>query len=160
MAVGTVSGISDDTYQLIQTIASTSGSTVTFSGISGYKKLIVAWENVGRSDSVTPYMTFNGSTSNYASQVTLVNTTNYQSAIAGIRCCWSTHSSGNTGYYVIENVNNGAPKIVYGELLGAFDQYLNEIRGSWTVADAITSITFTANGTWNAGSMKLYGVAS
>jgi hypothetical protein len=160
MAVGTVSGINEDSYQLIQTIASTSGATITFSSISGYKKLIVAWEGVSRNVNTTPYMTFNGSTSNYWGGVVLQYSGNYQTAKTGVRCSWSTHAVTNNGYIMIENVNNGAPKIVTGQMLTVDDEWRQHIDSGWTVADPITSITFTTSGAWSAGSMKLYGVAA
>ena len=65
MAVGTVSGINEDSYQLIATNTTTSGSTTTFSSLDSYKKLILSWQGVTQSAGPM-LMTFNSSTSTQA----------------------------------------------------------------------------------------------
>ena len=159
MDTSNVSALDQDTYQLIATNTTTSGATSTFSGLSGYKKYIVAFEGVSISASANIVLTFNGSTSNYWGGVTLAYSTNFQNGTSGIKLNWTTFTTGNNGIISIDNINNGAPKIVKGELVYGND-YICDIRGGWTQADSITSITFTlASGAFSAGSMKLYGIA-
>jgi len=160
MATSNVSALDQDTWTLIATNTTTSGSTSTFSGLSGYKKYMVAWEGVSRTTSGAPVLTFNGSTSNYWGGVILLYSGNYQTGKAGIRCSWSTFIAENNGSFIIENANNNGPKIVTGGLVHLADEWQQDVKGGWNTIDPITSITFTtASGTWSAGSMKLYGIA-
>ena len=159
MATGSVSALDQDTWQLIQTNTTTSGSTSTFSGLSGYKKYMVAFENISK-PAVNIVLTFNGNTSNYFGGTSLKFAAEYQTTISGIKVAWSGINSTLHGLYLIENVNNGAPKTVKGELTDGGDNWIQEIRGGWLTTDPITSMTFTLpSGSFSAGAMKLYGIA-
>jgi hypothetical protein len=159
MATSSVSALDQDTYQLIQTNTTTSGTTSTFSGLSGYKKYMVAWEGVNRaSGGVT--LTFNGSTSNYfGGGYLLTSSQGHYNISSGIKCSYNFISGATNGLFIIDNVNNGAPKIVKGELTAATDDWNQTTSGGWLTTDSITSITFTSGGAFSAGSMKLYGIA-
>ena len=158
MATGSVSALDQDTWQLIATNTTTSGTTSTFSSLSGYKKYMVTWEGVARaSGGVT--LTFNGSTSGYSGGDILAYSSSQQTSHSGIRCAWNGIAGASSGFYLIDNVNNGAPKIVKGEITDGNDNWIQHISGAWLNTDAITSITFTSGGAFSAGSMKLYGIA-
>lgn len=162
MATGSVSALDQDTWQLIATNTTTSGSTSTFSSLSGYKEYIIAYEGVSISADGSAKLTFNSNTSNYYGGVHLQNTSGYvENASNGLKLNYSAKRTLLNGLISIKNVNNGAPKIVEGYLiLQAGDDYPTNIKGGWTNTDAITSITITtASGTFSAGSMKLYGIA-
>ena len=161
MATSNVSALDQDTYQLIATNTTTSGSTSSFSSLGGYKKLILTWEGVTRAANGIPVLTFNGVTSNYTSALSLgFQATNYDSSITGIKLTWDSLRVLINGYYLIENTNNGAPKLIKGEATAGSGDWPMIISGSWLTADAITSMSITAGGsTFSAGSMKLYGIA-
>ena len=150
-----------DTWTLIATNTTTSGTTSTFSSLSGYKKYMVAWEGVTRaSGRVT--LTFNGITTNtYFGGVFLeTGSTANQNTLDGIQCSWGGISGATNGFYLIDNVNNGAPKIVEGKATVGSDDWTQVTTGGWLSTNSITSITFTSGGAFSAGSMKLYGVAA
>jgi len=158
MAVGTVSSISDDVYQLVSTNTTTSGSTTTFSGLGSYKKLILAWEGV--TQNVGPMlMTFNSSTSSYYGRWYSVIAGVLQISASGIPLNYVTLNTTIAGYLVIENTNNNAPKVIRGNTTDAYPRDA-EVQGSWFTADTITTLTVTSGGTFSAGTFKLYGIAA
>ena len=161
MATSSVSALDQDTYQLIATNTTTSGSTSSFSSLGSYKKLMLTWEGVTRAADGVPLLTFNGSSSNYIGSTHLsLAGDNYQTSIAGINLSWSGVRTLVNGCYVIENTNNGAPKLIKGEATTGSNDWPMIISGSWLTADSITSMSISAGGsTFSAGSMKLYGIA-
>lgn len=162
MATGSVSALDQDTWQLIQTNTTTSGTTSTFSGLSGYKEYLVAFEGVSTSSSANIKLTFNSSSSNYYGGSHLqYSNGNVENATSSIYCNNAGYNNALNGIISIKNVKNGAPKIVKGEnLLSGGGNYPSEVSGGWTDISEITSITFTTSaGSFSAGSMKLYGIA-
>lgn len=163
MATGSVSALDQDTWQLVQTNTTTSGSTSTFSGLSGYKKYILTFEGVTLSSDVITTLTFNSSTSNYFGRISLWGEPNYQGGAGnGIPLNYSNRRTSMNGLFVIDNVTNGAPRTVQGtyntaNAEGTAPLYVD---GGWLDLAAITSIVLTpSSGTFTAGSMKLYGIA-
>jgi hypothetical protein len=158
MAVGTVSSVSDDAYQLIATNTTTSGATTTFSGLGAYKKLILAWEGVSMSGGPM-LMTFNSSTSSYYGRWYSIVAGVLQIAANGIPLNYNSLNTSIAGYIVIENTSNNAPKIIRGNTTDTNPRDA-EIQGSWFTADTITTLTVTSAGTFSAGTFKLYGIAA
>lgn len=154
MAVSTVSSVDQEIWQLIATNSPTSGTTTTFSGLSGYKKYILAFAALNTTTNPSDYnMTFNSSSSDYSSRA--------QAGTSGVTTTDSIRlARGNqmNGFFTIENVNLEIPKIVTGVgAAGGSDAY--QVLGSWNSTSAITSITITLGaGTYNSGSVRLYGV--
>lgn len=163
MATGSVSALDQDTWQLIATNTTTSGTTSTFSSLSGYKEYLLAWSGVSTTSDGSSYLQFNSDTgTNYFGGVNLGETDGtFQNKSDRIRLNYSSLRTTQSGYMSIKNVNNGAPKIVIGTLSGhSENNWQANINGGWLTTDAITSIVITAGaGTFSAGSMKLYGIA-
>ena len=86
MAVGTVSGVSDDVWQLIATNTASAVTTSTFSSISGYKKLMMVFTG-NRSAADGFWMRFNSDTT----------VANY----GGSSILWSTLGSWSAGDSII-----------------------------------------------------------
>ena len=162
MATGSVSALDQDTWQLIQTNATTSGTTSTFSNLSGYKKYLVTWEGVGRSGGGgVVSLKFNSSSSNYFGGVVAAynGDVGQNTNFSEIRCTLNGVTGAMQGFYLIENTNSGAPvKTVKGEVTDGNGNYIQETRAGWINTDEITSIVFSS-AAFNAGSMKLYGIA-
>jgi hypothetical protein len=156
MAVGQVSSISGDNWQLIATNSPTSGTTTTFSGLSGYKKYILAFSALNSTNNPSDYkVTFNSSSSGYTSR-----SESPTSAVTSNEDIRIGRGTALDAYLTIDNANLEVPKIVQG--VGSpsgSDGYL--VYGAWVTASAITSITITISaGTYNSGSVRLYGVAA
>jgi hypothetical protein len=164
MATGSVSAIDQDTWQLIQTNTTTSGTTSTFSGLTGYKEYIIAWENVSQDTNGQAFLQFNSDTgNNYFGGIILLEAGDAKrNKRDRIKLSWDDFRTTVNGYLSIKNVNNGAPKFVDGLFLDSTENNWNVVvRGGWTSISPITSIVITAggSGTFTAGSMKLYGIA-
>lgn len=112
MATGLVSGIAPgDTWQLIQTITNTSASNITFTGITGYKKLLVvthAASNGGSSGNSYVYIGNNGTY--YGGGMTLWYATAQLSGTGGY-IPLATSASDVYGYCIIENADQSGPHI-------------------------------------------------
>ena len=163
MATGSVSALDQDTWQLIATNTTTSGSTSTFSSLSGYKEYLITWNGVSQSSDGSAYLQFNSDTgTNYFGGMNLgeIDTLFYNKSDR-IKLIYPTLRTTLSGYISIKNVNNGAPKIVKGTLSGSGENsWQQTIDGGWLTADAITSMVFTTGaGSFSAGSIKLYGIA-
>ena len=120
MATGSVSALDQDTYQLIATNTTTSGATSTFSGLSGYKKYIIAWEGVTQDTSGNAYLQFNSDTgNNYFGGIYLIDGTSntFRNKRDRVKLTWDNFNTTMNGYISIENVNNGAPKLINGILI-------------------------------------------
>lgn len=157
MAVGTVSGINEDSYQLIATNTTTSGSSTTFSSLGSYKKLILAWEGVTQS-SGPMLVRFNSSTSSYYGRWYSIVAGVLQIAADGVPLNYNSVNTSIAGYIVIENTNNNAPKVIRGNSTDTNPRDA-EIQGSWFTADTVTSLAIVSTGTFSAGTFSLYGIA-
>lgn len=156
MAVGTVSGITGNEWQLITTSSSTGSSTITFSSISGYKELAVLAKVVPSGNSQT-YMRFNSDSTagNYGSSGTFGS--NWSETSSGIFLSLWENSPQHVSYAIIKNVNKTGPK--YVELGG---RYTPAATGVWFPTDNITSVTLflTNSMTFSSGtSISLFGIA-
>lgn len=159
MAVGTVSGVNDDVYQLIATNTTTSGTSTTFSSLGSYKKLILAWEGVGYTASSTPMLLrFNSSTSSYYGRWYSIVSAALQINANGVPINYYTLNTGLSGVLVIENTNNNAPKIIRGNTTDGNPRDA-EVQGAWYTADTIATLSIDAPAAFTAGTFKLYGIA-
>ena len=150
MATGQVSSITGDTWQLIATNTPTSGTTTTFSSITGYKELWIIWTGVvGAANTLN--MTFNSTSTGYSSFVV-----GWDRSTTAIYL--STDSSTSVhGFVKIKDVNSTTgPKMTEGM------EYQNAARttGVWNNTSAITTITITKNSAFTAGTFTLYGIAA
>ena len=165
MAVGTVSSVSGDVWQLINTTTlSGATSTVTISSIAGYKKLrlhVIAL-NVGTTGGIR-MLRFNGDSA-YASYVggSQGPNTTYSRGGAGMIPLNADSNEGTIYTYIdIDNADQSTPK-AYDGVNGNYDNgFMVFIKGLYA-GSAITSLAITdSNGnTMSSGTVKLYGIAS
>ena len=170
MAVGQVSSINQDNWQLIDTKTASTSASLAFTGLSGYKKYMLTWGQTGYllfSTSTRIKLTFNGSSTLYAGGTNVA----INNAYAGI----STYKGASTytyfymggllsggalaGHLEIQNPNLPIPKVLTGMYQNG-DDYAEPMFGSWGDSASITSITLTPeSGTFTSGAVKLYGIA-
>ena len=155
-----------DNYVLISSVTPTNGSaTVSFTGISGYRKLMLRHVDTTLTGSGYISITFNSDTgTNYAySRVTGTSTisniqTQKDTKIA-LDASSSTAQLGAT--YIIDGITSTGPKTFtgFGSVSGTTVQTM---QGVYVSSVAITSVTVTATSTTftAAGTVALYGVAS
>lgn len=163
MATSNVSALDQDTWQLIATNTTTSGSTSSFTGLTGYKKYMLAYDNVSLNTTNSSYLQFNSDTgNNYFGGLSLGETDGtFQNQKDRIKLNYSGIYTILSGLIVIENVNNAGPKMVSGRINGRQnDDWVIPIFGGWLTTDTITSMVITAGtGSFSAGTIKLYGIA-
>lgn len=163
--------VTSDNWVLISSVTPTAASsTVSFTGISGYRKLL--FKSTGTthvSGSGYDSITFNSDTgTNYAwgsskwDGTTYSNT--YTTAGANIGITTSSATAGLTATLIIDSVNTTGLKTFtlfgYGTSNVSGNAYAN-LQGLYTTTSAITSITLTATTTFAAtGTVAIYGVAA
>jgi hypothetical protein len=159
MAVGQVSSISGDNWQLISTftVSSSANTQAVATSISGYKSLILVVNGYTASTTDTWGIYFNGdqTTGNYGSAVWGGGTGS--SSDNQIILSYYTTTAPGTGYVKIMDAGNATiPKTTFSS--GA--ERWGEGYGIWNNTAAITSITARhASGNITAGTFKLYGLA-
>lgn len=164
MAVGTVSGISDDVWQLIATTTVSSGTSATVAtGLSGaYKELMVVYRGVTTNANCGLHMTVNADTSSSSYGFT----TTWQAAYSDVRdnvipvTGYTSYTDHKMGYLKIKNTNQAIPHTVEG---GGY--VADSISGVYAPSTAATvnSLEFkTSNGTstFTAGTVLVYGIAA
>jgi hypothetical protein len=167
MAVGQVSSTNYDNWQLIATNTTTSGTTSSFTGLTGYKKYLVTIEGVVFASNTHLTMTFNSSTANYVSSFAAENqssTARYTTSGTTNLRFTSTSTTTFKGSVQIDNILAG-PKLVTLNLLahGAGGDDIVQGTGFWNDTAAITQINFTSSGgstAFTAGTISLYGIAA
>jgi hypothetical protein len=166
MAVGQVSSTNYDNWQLIATNTTTSGATSSFTGLTGYKKYLVLVDGVTFASAAAFVMTFNSSSTNYASAYSAENqSTTARSTYSGslyLRFNNTTNTSFR-GILQIDNILAG-PKLITADITtnGTTDETIHGM-GFWNDTAAVTQINLTsANGStaFTAGSISLYGLAA
>ena len=159
MAVGQVSSISEDNWQLISTftVATAASTQAVATGISGYKSLMLVVNGYTQSVSDNWGIYFNGDTTsgNYGSSAwgggTGGGVGNY------IKLSYYSTTSPGTGYVkIMDSGNTTIPKTTFS----TGDERWALGYGLWNSTAAITSITAKAvSGNINTGTFKLYGIA-
>jgi hypothetical protein len=170
MATGTVSSINQDNWQLIGTNSPTSGTSTSFTGLSGYKKYMLVWAPItftaSTSTRITATFNADSTSGNYASVATdgvsysgagTYNTVR-DTAISLSGYTAATH----TGYLIIDNANQAIPKVCSGQGYSTDQGYYCMLNGVWLSTSTITSIELNRAGgsqTISSGTIKLYGIA-
>ena len=175
MAASTIpvpSSATTDNYVLISSVTPTAAaSTLTFTGISGYRKLMLRTYRPGLSATSTVTLTFNGDTgSNYAYQaLSIVSTSGVNSVVLGTGANTgipfaSAASGGLEQNLIINDTNTTGVKTFSGFVIGgtAGNIVYPQFNGMYFASAAITSITYTVttNTFLASGSVALYGVAA
>jgi len=160
MAMGTVSSITSDNWQLISTftVVTAANTQAIATGISGYKSLILVVNGYTASTSDNWGIYFNGDTTtgNYGSSVWGGGTNN--NSDTQITLSYASTTAPGTGYVKIMDAGNATiPKTTSS----AGAERWGEGYGIWNNTAAITSITAKhASGNITAGTFKLYGIAA
>lgn len=158
MAVNTVSIINDDTWTLIQTNATTTGATSTFSNLSGFKEYILNFKLVSLTAG-NINIKFNSITTGYFGGTERVNGYECGGSTSGVYVTVSDYLSNFTGIVNIKNAKNGAPKFLTGVMSPPGNTNIHRAIGGNTATDEITSLIITAGtGSFSNGSIELYGI--
>jgi hypothetical protein len=162
-----VTSIPSDNWTLISSVTPTaSASTLTFSSIASYKKLMLRLNNPGLSGTGTVTITFNGDTgTKYSlygvpfagSGVTALSDQSTAGLILG------TSLAAISGSLVIESADtlnlkniSGYARLATASPVGQFSY----LAGAYLATAAISSITITLTSTFAAtGTVAIYGVA-
>jgi len=152
--------------------SSASGSTITFSGFSGYNSLMLEIDGVVMSSGSSVVLHFrpnNISTSSYKATYTYVlgsstfGDTNTTSSMDPIFYGSSTGGRTLYGYYVITGCNSTGKKLYWGQgshndSSGTYGSRANSIvNGYLTETNAITSFVITTSGGFSSGNFTLWG---
>jgi hypothetical protein len=164
MAVGTVSTIEQDNWQLIASGSPTaSSSSYSFSSISGYKTLMIAFKKVVTSADTGLYARFNGDSTdrNYNSMVNGYSVTgDYKTDGMSLTGYPQGATTGVTGYAVINYANSTT---MFKTMQEGASYVSNKYAGIWANnVDPISSIViYTTGGTFTgSGTFYLYGIAA
>ena len=157
MAVGQVSSTNYDNWQLIGTNTTTSGTSSSFSSISGYKRLMLTFNNINTAANAQYRIRFNSDTgNNYAYSARIDGSTTSEISYIGLLGFVTTGP--HSGYVLIEDVLTSSPKRI--EVGGSY-YVSNGGKGIWLGTSAITTIEFSLSASaFNAGSISLYGIAA
>lgn len=151
MATGTVSSISADNWQLISSATPTSGANVSFTSITGYKTLMVAFKNVTSVSNAAPMIRVNSvSTAGVYADVYGNSTAFY--------LAYST-TGAKAGAIIIYDADKAVPHYV---LKSSYDATVPDPNAWFTDPVAVTQLDLTANTGvgFSGGTVYLYGIAS
>jgi hypothetical protein len=159
MAVGTVSSVSDDVWQLIATNTPSAVTSSTFSSISGYKKLMLTYQIPTLSAGTNLALRFNSDSTagNYASTTALYTSAGGARNNSKLNLLGYAVDTEAYGYIVIADANKTTPKWV--EDIGG--QQVGYGNGIYFGSSEISSIlVFTDAAQTMTGTLKLYGIAA
>lgn len=154
MAVGTVSGLSKENWQLIATSTPSGVSSVSFTSLSGYDTYIIGWNQLTLASGSALSARFNDDTgSNYGSTMVYI-TTNATIAVDKLLLA-SRETNPNTGYVSITNCLRPSPYPKTVNDLGGWS--LGNGSGVW-YGGAINKISVFTDYNYTAGTIYLFGV--
>lgn len=161
MATGTVSSLSGDNWQLVATNTPTSGTSTSFTSLTGYRKYRVIWSNLSFSGSASLMLRFNSDSNNYyigaASGFTAATSEGWSTA--AILSGYATNS--HYGFIDVEDADKTFPKKMQGVWGDQGYGYGDVLNGIYIGSNAITSITLldSSGNTISSGTVYLYGLA-
>jgi hypothetical protein len=126
-------------------------SSIEFTEIpQTYTDLMILSSTRATADGVVGNIRFNGDTgANYSAR--LGANANSGSTTIPLN---ASNSGARSGYLIIDNVIEAAPKIAIGNTL------LYDINAAWFDTSALTSISLTSGTAFTAGTWTLYGIAA
>jgi hypothetical protein len=151
MAVGTVSALEPNQWQLISTQTPTSGTSVSFTGLSGYKTYMVALKGVTKSSNAWFYATMNSDTT----------AGDYGGTLGGIQFGQSASTAYGTGL-IIFDANENVPHSIL-EMFTTSGHYNQNLYADPTAITSIQIYSDTPAGgtvTFSGGTIYLYGIAA
>ena len=160
MSAGTVSTLAPNQYQLVGTSSPTSGTTVSFTSLSGYKSYLLTFEHMAFAAATNTRVRFNSDSTNGKYVGIAVGTTSIERGDdAAILVFTSQAAAGNSAFLTIENALQTAPKYIDGATTQNDGNALL-IKGMYFSTSAITSIDIVAGNTFSSGTINLYGIAA
>jgi hypothetical protein len=158
MAVGTVSALEPNQFQLISSQSATSGTTITFSNLSGYKTYLITFENLSFSTAPQLRVRFNSDSTSGKYIGNIIGGSFEYTTNTGIYAFIDISTTNNSAYLYVYNALESSPKRAEGANMtgltyGAF------LEGMWFDTSAITSISCVSTQTYSSGTIKLYGIA-
>lgn len=166
MATGNVSSTNITPWTSLASITTTSGTSATLiTGLAGYGKLMVVWNNVQFTTNNTATIRFNGVSTNYASQTGGLGGGGGTASNTAIVIDGSNYGvQSRDGYIIINDVLSSGPKTVQGLGVAASSgSNSGPISGVFNNTNPITSITIQGTSTtdaFTAGTVTLYGIAA
>ena len=158
MAVGTVSALEPNQFQLISSQSATSGTTITFSNLSGYKTYLITLENLSFSTAPLIRVRFNSDSTAGKYMGDIIAGSFEYTTDTGIYAIAEISATKNSAYLYVYNALESSPKRVEGaNLMGL--TYGGFLEGMWFDTSAITSISCVSTQTYSSGTIKLYGIA-
>jgi hypothetical protein len=157
MAVGQVSSITGEQWQLITTNTPALATSTTFSSLSGYKSYLVLFNSTTVTTNTQIYVDINGGAgAGVGNAYYFQNSGNSGGTGSGaqIKLTGAVNSAFN-GWFKIDNATSSNVK----QLSGGGSQQLGIGAGWWNHTDPVTSFTFSFDGTIS-GSFALYGIAA
>jgi len=150
MAVGTVSSSSSDVWQLIGTNTLTSGTSSSFTGISGYKTLMLVVKGV--TTAASSYLTFRVNNDSTTGNYSLTGGADNNFLVA-------TNSGTRGAGLIIYDVNQDVPHKVEATVYNPAD---GVNIGFYTNPVAITRVDLVSRESqaFTAGTFYLYGIAA
>jgi hypothetical protein len=170
--------VSASPWSYIGSVNSTSGTTVSFTGLGGtYKQLLLTFNNVSQSANGTVLITFNSDTSSTSYKIWNYrdysgSTYDGQSLATSIGCIGTmTSFDKSSGSLKITNAQSTGDKAVELNYKGRLSDWITSTRvpdisetmgGSYIGSSAISriDITFTNSNTFSAGTWKLWGMTA
>ena len=158
MAVGTVSSVDSDVWQLIATNSPSAASSTSFSSISGYKKLMVVWQvtasTTGANNWLLVRLNSDSTSGNYGS-IAALDGTNVNRSLSSFYVTAYTDTGGVTGYAIISDTDKTTPKFL--EKVGSNDALITS--GIYVGSSAVTALSLHTNTGTITGTVSLYGIA-
>lgn len=159
------SPVGSEKWEVISSVTA-SGSTVSFTSISGYRKLKLIASPTTTSTGTTLNVRFNSdSGSNYS----YANNRSYNSAASNLGVSIRTNQIGVGPFggtfgvsLTVENINTTGIKTFsgYSTTTGSGNSYADEIpQGDYETTSAITSLQIITGSTFTGGNVTLFGVA-
>jgi hypothetical protein len=149
MATSTVSSVTGDVWQLITSVTA-SGTSVSFSSLSGYKTLMIAFQKITTGATATLSFQLNTDTTNNYSGGNAASTEN-AIIVAG------NTSSTRSGLAIIYDADKAIPHKIESATGASNAANLQ----AFLEPAAITSIEAKAGGqTFTGGTIAVYGIAS
>lgn len=153
-----------ENWQVISSVTA-SGSTVSFTSISGYRKLKIVGKPTTSSSLATLLLRFNSdSGSNYSyvyDRSTGAASILYVTS-RGTEIDLGTLGGSFAASMTVSNVNTTGVKTIegYSTATGSGTTYVNEFpQGDYETSSAITSVQVITSSTFSGGNITLYGVA-
>lgn len=155
MAVGTVSTVEQDNWQLIGTSTPSGTAAATFTSIAGYKRLMLVWKKLTCSSNNWLFAKVNNDNTagNYSSHVGYPGSNDYWSQTELV-LSGSTFTN-FSGMMIIENANQSIPHEISRFSINFGYSYADP---AILASDPITRLDIYMGANFTGGTVYLYGI--